>query len=221
MPAGLGAILRWSDAWRAPPGVPVDELGYRVGMPALQSTDLLDALKTVAAALREAKLPFALAGGLAAWAHGGPPTEHDIDLMIRESDADAALAVLRDAGLRIEHPPEGWLVKAWLDDMLIDLIYGPRGMTIDDAFFERCDEMSVAAIDMRVIPLDDLLVGKLLALTEHHLDFGAPLEWARAIREQVDWALVAERTAGSPFARTFLTMLEELEIITPTTAVTP
>src|ERR1044071_479235 len=103
-------------------------------MPAPQSTDLLDALKVVAAALGEARRPVALAGGRAAWAHGGPPTEHDIDLMIRESDADAALAVLRDAGLRVDHPPEGWLVKAWLDDVLIDLIYGPRGMIIDDEF---------------------------------------------------------------------------------------
>jgi hypothetical protein len=194
------------------------EAGYRIDMPALQSTDLLDALKVVAAELREAKVTFALAGGLAVWAHGGPPTEHDIDLMVRESDADAALDLLRDAGLRIEHPPEGWLVKAWLDDVLIDLIYAPRGITIDDAFFDRCEEMSVAAIDMLVIPLEDLLVGKLLALTEHHLDFAAPLEWARAIREQVDWALVARRTADSPFARTFLTMLEELDIVSPSAA---
>jgi len=184
-------------------------------MPALQSPDLLDALKVVAAALREAKLPFALAGGLAAWAHGGPPTEHDIDLMIRESDADNALAVLRDAGLRVERPPEGWLVKAWFGDVLIDLIYGPRGMTVDDEFLDRCDELSVAAVDMRVMPLDDLLVGKLLALTEHNLDFGPPLEWARAVREQVDWQSVAERTAGSPFARTFLAMLDELDIAAP------
>jgi hypothetical protein len=184
-------------------------------MPALQSTDLLDALKVVAATLREAKIPFALAGGLAAWAHGGPPTEHDIDLMIRESDADNALAVLRDAGLRVERPPEGWLVKAWFDDVLIDLIYGPRGMTVDDEFLDRCDELSVAAVEMRVMPLDDLLVGKLLALTEHNLDFGPPLEWARAVREQVDWQLVAERTTSSPFARTFLAMLDELDIAAP------
>ena len=184
-------------------------------MPALQSVELLDALKLVAAVLREVKVPFALAGGLAAWAHGGPPTEHDIDLMIREADAETALAALRDSGLRVQTPPEGWLVKAWIDDVLVDLIFGPKGITVDDEFLDRCDEVNVAAVDMRVIPLDDLLVGKLLALTEHNLDFGPPLEWARAIREQVDWETVAARTAESPFARTFLTMLGELGVLDP------
>jgi len=98
-------------------------------------------------------------------------------------------------------------------DVLVDLIYGPTGMVVDDEFLERCERRSVAAVDMRVISLDDLLVGKLLALTEHHLDYGPPLEWARAIREQVDWSAVARRTAESPFARTFLAMLDELEVI--------
>src|SRR4051794_36171398 len=135
--------------------------------------------------------------------------------MIREADAEVALAALRDAGLRVESPPEGWLIKAWLGDVLIDLIFAPKGIVVDEEFLESCEQISVAAVDMRVISLDDLLVGKLLALTEHNLDFGPPLEWARAIREQVDWKVVAERTADSPFARTFLAMLDELEIVDP------
>jgi hypothetical protein len=182
-------------------------------MPSEQSLELLDSLKVVAAALRDGKVPFALAGGLAAWAHGGPPTEHDIDLMIREPDAELALAMLHDAGLRVDAPPEGWLVKAWHGDVLVDLIFAPKGIVVDDDFLDRCQLMNVAAVDMLVIPLDDLLVGKLLALTEHNLDFGPPLEWARAIREQVDWPSVAARTKGSPFARTFLAMLEELGVL--------
>ena len=105
------------------------------------------------------------------------------------------------------------MVKAWHGEILVDLIFAPKGVVVDDAFLDRCHEMSVAAVDMRVIPLEDLLVGKLLALTEHNLDFGPPLEWARAIREQVDWQAVAARTAESPFARTFLSMLDELGVI--------
>ena len=53
------------------------------------------------------------------------------------------------------------------------------------------------------------------AIGANNLDFAPPLEWARAIREQVDWRSVAARTTASPFARTFLTMLEELGVIDP------
>ena len=92
-------------------------------MPALQSDELLLSLKRAAAALRDADIPFVVGGGFAAWARGGPPTEHDIDLIVREADAEKALAACEAAGMRTEVPPEGWLVKAWDGDVLIDLIY--------------------------------------------------------------------------------------------------
>src|SRR6476619_3750447 len=166
-------------------------------MPSEQSSEILDALKHCAAALREVDVDFALAGGLAAWAHGGPATEHDIDLMIREQDAETALAALREVGMATACPPEGWLVKAWHGDILIDLIYSPRGVAVDTMFLEQCEVMNVAAVDMRVISLDDLLVSKLLVLNEHHLDFGPPLEWARSLREQICWPEVGHRTNKS------------------------
>ena len=59
------------------------------------------------------EIPFVLGGGLAAWARGGPKSEHDVDFMIRPEDADAALDAIEAAGLRTERPPEGWLYKAW------------------------------------------------------------------------------------------------------------
>jgi hypothetical protein len=32
------------------------------------------------------------------------------------------------------------------------------------------------------------------------------------VREQIDWAALRRRASGSPFAKAFLTMVEELEI---------
>jgi hypothetical protein len=183
-------------------------------MTAAQGEHLLDSLKRVAAVLRDADLPFALGGGLAAWARGGPPTEKDIDLLICEGDAEAAHKVLADAGFRTEVPPEGWLVKAYDEDgTLIDLIYRPAGMKVDAQLLARCDELSVHAITMRVMTVDDLLVSKLLSLTEHHLDYGPALETTRALREQIDWDEVWQRTSKSPFARAFIYLLHELAII--------
>jgi len=176
------------------------------------SEHLLDCLKRVAAALRDADVPFALGGGLSAWARGGPPSENDVDILIREEDWERAHQVLETLGLRTDVPPEGWLVKAFDEDILIDLIFRPSGIVVDDEFLERCDELSVQAVWMRVMPLDDLLVSKLLSLTEHHLDFGRALEIARALREQIDWTEVRSRTQHSPFARAFLSLVDDLGI---------
>ena len=179
---------------------------------ATQSDEILDVLKRVAQILREADIEHALGGGLSAWVHGGPPTENDVDILIREQDVDAALAAMTAAGLETARPPEGWLVKAWADGVLIDLMYEPSGIVVDDAFLAQCDVHNVAAVRMRVMPVDDLIVGKLLALTEHHLDFAPILEHARALREQIDWAEVARRTQHSPFARAFHYMIADLGI---------
>src|SRR5437764_10614769 len=124
-------------------------------MPAAQSDEILTALKRAASALREAGVPFAVGGGLAAWARGGPSTEHDIDLVVKEEDADRALAALEELGMRTERPPEGWLVKAWDGDVLIDLIFRPTGFEVDDRFLARCEELNVHAVPMPVMSMDD------------------------------------------------------------------
>jgi hypothetical protein len=177
-----------------------------------QDPALLDALKHGARALREAGIDHAVGGGIAVWARGGPPTEHDIDFVIREDDVDVALRECERRGMRTATPPEGWLVKAWHEDVLIDLIFRPTGITVDDAFFARCETMNVAAITMPVMPADDIMTTKLFALTEHQLDYGPVLEYARSLREQIDWPLLERRTQASPFARAFFTLVTALNI---------
>lgn len=175
--------------------------------------EIKESLKRAAGALREAGVPFLLGGGLAVWARGGPATGHDLDLMVRPEDAERALETLAKAGMRPEKPPEGWLYKAWDGDVLVDLIFEPVGEPVDDGLFERAEELEVNAVSMLVMGLDDVLVAKLKALDEHELDYERPLEFARALREQIDWANVRRRTDGSPYARAFFTMVEELGVV--------
>jgi hypothetical protein len=177
------------------------------------------ALKRAAAALRDAGVPFLLGGSLASWARGGPESRHDLDLMLKPQDADRALAVLTEAGMRPERPPEDWLVKAWDGDTLVDLIFCPKGMPVDDDVIARGEVLSVLGLEIRVMALEDVLVTKLIALSEHALRYEGLLQIARALREQVDWDEVRERTASSPFARAFFVLLEGLEIL-PVSAAT-
>jgi len=80
---------------------------------------MLAVLKKAVGVLQEEGIPFALAGSMACWALGGPPSRHDVDLALLQSDAERALEALAAAGFRIERPPEGWLVKVW-DDGILD-----------------------------------------------------------------------------------------------------
>ena len=174
---------------------------------------LVDAAKRAAAALREAGVPFLLAGGLASWVRGGPATEHDVDFVLRKDDAERALEVLDAAGLRTERPPEEWLYKAFDGDVMIDLIFEPEGPAVDDALFERADELPLRSVGVPVLAVDDILISKLMALTEHHLDYDGVLELTRALREQIDWARVRAETESSPYARAFFTLAEGLGLV--------
>jgi predicted nucleotidyltransferase len=176
--------------------------------------DLLQTLKKAAAALLDEEVPFLLGGGLAAWARGGPETEHDLDLMVKEEDSERALQVLDEAGFRTETPPEGWLYKAWNGDVLVDVIFRPSGGDVDGAMFERAEELDVHAVPMKVMSLEDVMVTKLLSMREHEVDYESVLEITRALRERIDWDAVRERTDESPYARAFFYLAGELDIFT-------
>jgi predicted nucleotidyltransferase len=173
-------------------------------------------LKRAVSALQEAEVPFLIGGSLASWARGGPDTTHDLDVIVRPEDAERAQEALVAAGMRAEDPPESWLLKVWDDDVLIDLIHHPAGLTVDDALLDKAECVNVAAMDFKVMAMEDVLFTKLNALNEHYLDYSSLLQIARAVREQVDWDRLRERTAGSPYATAFFCLLDELGIVEDT-----
>jgi hypothetical protein len=177
---------------------------------------VLDAMKRAAAVLRDNGIRFALAGGLAVYARGGPPTEHDADFLLHEEDAERALELLAQAGFRVERPPEGWLYKAYDDSgAMLDLIFAPNGRPdIVTSILDRAEELEVYAITLKAMSITDVLASKLLTLKEHEVDYQDTLEIARACREQVDWELLRRLTEGNPYAKAFFTLAEELRLIT-------
>ncbi len=174
---------------------------------------LVEAMKHAGAALRDAEIRFALTGGLACWARGGPATDHDVDFLVKPEDAQKARDALATAGMRPEDPPEDWLLKAHHDDTVVDLIFCPAGGPVTDEMLDRAEEREVMAMRLPVASLEDVLVTKLLALTEQEPNYGAVLEIARTLREQIRWDEVHERTSDSPFAKAFFTLIDELGIL--------
>lgn len=185
--------------------------GYPAAMKR-DAEDLIVTLKRVAGTLKGADIPFALGGGFAVYARGGPASEHDVDLFLRPADVERALSTLAEAGFETERPPEDWLVKVWDADRLVDLIFRPSEREVTDEMLARAEEMSVHALLMPVLSATDVLVMKLLVLNEHYCDLTTVLPVARALREQVDWEQLRSETKQSPFAEAFLLLVERLGV---------
>jgi len=194
-------------------GVIGQRQGYRTGMSVGNDKDLITTLKRVAAVFKQAGIPFALAGGFAAYARGGTSSDHDVDFLLREKDVDRALEALAEVGFRTVRPPEDWLVKVYDDELMVDLIFRPVDEPVTDETLADSTPISVEAILMPVISATVLMEHKLLTFGQHYCDFAKALPLARSLREQIDWHRVRDSTARSPYAQAFLYLLERLDVI--------
>jgi len=185
-------------------------------LPEDRTQPILDAAKQVGSLLKAAGHRFALAGGVAAYAHGVPLSlRHDADFCIIRADAEDVADTLRKEGLTVFVPPEDWLIKAQCRGEQIDLIFELAQQAVDEEFLARAEELSVDSVRMPVIGATDLIGSLLAAFSEHHCDFGAVLPLARHLREKVDWPGLRSRFGAQPMPDAFLYLLERLDVIDP------
>ncbi|MBP2371783.1 hypothetical protein [Pseudonocardia parietis] len=173
---------------------------------------LREVLKRVATTLKGAQVPFALTGGYASWARGGPEPVHDVDFVLVADDVPQAADALDAAGLRLVDPPEDWLTKVYDGDALVDLIFSSADRPVTRERLARADELRVDSVMMPVECATDIIASKALALGEHRCDLGPLLLHARALREQIDWPLLRCECRTWPFARAFLGLCDDLGI---------
>ena len=181
----------------------------------VDQSSLREALKRVAVALKDAEIPFALMGGYAVWARGGPESLHDVDFLIAEEDAANARQALADQGLELVDAPEDWLFKVATDGAVVDLIFRVTGQPASREVLEDVDELEVLSVMMPVLSSTEIMVQKLYTLSEHYCDFGAVIPVARALREQVDWGRVRAEVGDNDFAAALLFLLERLDVVPP------
>jgi hypothetical protein len=183
--------------------------------PQAQTTrdNLREALKRVAVALKETGIPFALAGGYAVWARGGPEPDHDVDFLVAESDAGKAADLLRERGLDVEEPPEDWLFKVFTDDAMVDVLFRAAGSPVQEGVLRDATEVEVLSVRMPVLAATDLIIQKLTVLSERYCDLAQVLPACRALREQVDWSRVRAQVEDNPFAEAVMLLLDRLEVV--------
>lgn len=153
----------------------------------------LEVLRDGLAALDRARIAYGLLGGVASAALGRPRYTRDIDIFLRPSDADAALAALARAGFHTERTDPGWIFKAVKDDILFDVIFrAKREIYFDDEMQARCRLAMFHGLQVKVIPPEDLLVIKAIIHDEH-----TPRHWHDALgliaAADLDWDYLLRR----------------------------
>lgn len=144
-------------------------------------------------ALEQAQIPYALIGGVAAGGLARPRSTHDIDIFVRPEDAEYTLQALTKAGFRTEKFDIQWLFKAFMDDILVDIIFRSEG----EFYFDEEVQAHRRFVDYhgRKIPVvapEDLAIIKCAVHYE-----GGPHHWHDALnllsRHDIDWEYLVRR----------------------------
>ncbi|WP_407835360.1 hypothetical protein ACE1OC_01265 [Streptomyces sp. DSM 116496] len=177
---------------------------------------ILETTKRVAGLLKASGKRFALAGSVAAFAHGLPASfQHDTDFCVRREDADAVIGALEGGGISMRRAPEDWLVKGHSDGEEIDLIFELARRPVSTELLDRAQVRAVDSVWMPVLAPTDLMDSRLAALCEHYCDFGDLLPMARMLREQIDWDRMYLDHRDAPLSDAFLYLLERLRVVEP------
>lgn len=149
-------------------------------------------------ALEESKIPFVVIGGVAASGLGRPRSTHDIDIFVRPEDAESTVQALDKKGFRTEKTDIEWLFKAFMDDILVDIVFRSKG----DIYFDEEMQAHQKLVEFhgRKIPLvspEDLIIIKCAVHYE-----GGPHHWHDALailsHATIDWNYLLKRARRAP-----------------------
>lgn len=204
---------------RGPAGVMAQSDHYPGDPPA--SEEVTRVLGHALEALDAKDVPYLVMGGLAAAVFARPRTTEDIDIFVKPEDANDALDALGAAGFDVEETDPMWLYKAWLDGVLVDVIFRSSGdVYLDDEMLARAVEHDLRGSRTRLMSAEDFLVIKAVAATEqgsHH--------WYDALgiiaRHPLDWDYLVERArqAGPRRVLSLLLYAESNDMAVPAEAV--
>ena len=111
----------------------------------------------------DAEIPFALGGGLACWARGGPKTEHDVDFFVTRENAGGRWRRSPRPGYATERPPEQLAAEGVGRRRPRRPDLRPVRWAGDDEWIERAEQARVPRPSPPASPrLEDVLVTKLL-----------------------------------------------------------
>lgn len=143
-------------------------------------------------------VPFLLGGAYAFERYTGISRHtKDLDVFVRRSDRDAALAALSDAGYSTELTFPHWLSKAHHGDDFIDVIHGAgNGVAmVDDEWFAYAVEEEALGVPVSLTPAEEMIWSKAFVMERERYDGADVAHLIRARGSELDWGRLIRRFA--------------------------
>ena len=147
------------------------------------------------AALNADGVPYLLGGALAFNAYTGIWRDtKDIDVFCKPGDAPRVLAALQGAGFTTETIYESWLGKGWKGKVFVDVIWRNANalFPVTNEWFRHARTTSLFGHETRVVPLEELLLSKMMVLGRNRFDGADMCHILHAAADQMDWDRLAE-----------------------------
>jgi hypothetical protein len=148
-------------------------------------------------ALNEAGVPYVVAGAYAIYEHTGIYRQtKDLDLFCEPEAVIPAMTALRAAGFRARLEQSHWLAKALDEVHFLDIIYGMgNGLAlIDRDWFKHSTRAKLAATDVRVAPVEELIWHRLFISERHRQDMADIAHMILCKGHQMDWRRLIDKT---------------------------
>lgn len=153
-----------------------------------------DALRT----LNQAGVPYVVAGAYAIYEHTGIYRRtKDLDIFCEPSAVVPAMRALRAEGFRTRLEQAHWLAKAKRGEHFMDVIFGMgNGLAlIDEDWYRYSTPAILAATQVRVAPVEELIWHRLFISERHRQDMADIVHLILCVGGQLDWERLV-RKAG-------------------------
>lgn len=159
---------------------------------------LLAAVDAVVHALEVTGVDHVWVGGIASAVYGRPRVSHDVDVLVRPTDARRLLRQLDEEGFATEERAPHWLFKAHRGEQEVDVLFRAiPDVFLDASMLAHARSEAFEGRTLQLVSPEDLVVIKAAAAAEH-----APRHWHDALAilaaQPVDWAYLLERARHCP-----------------------
>lgn len=151
-------------------------------------------------AFEKAGIPFLLHGALALATYTGHwRNTKDVDVVVRASDHERAIAALRAVGFEDYFDRQAydrsWIYRGFKEGVLFDVIWGlpNHRVEIDEQWFQRAQPLWLRGRLHATVPVEELVRVKLYVFQRERCDWVDVLNLLAAACGRIDWAWLVQR----------------------------